>query len=90
MPDKSNTSPSYWKKTIMGINDRKVLEYIQDQVRLRLDHARADHKLTKPEPKKSKGSSVGYYGDDMPPRKLKPMSIKMLTEAGKDKEEPVY
>jgi len=91
MPDKTNTSASYWKKTIMGINDRRILEYIQDQVRIRLDHARADHNLTKPEPKKGKDGSVPYSSSyDTTPRKLKPLSMDKLLDAGKDKDEPVY
>lgn len=89
MPDKNNTDSSYWKRTIMGINDRKILEYIQDQVRLRLDHDRAEENLEKSE-KKVRTGEIKSEPYTPPRRKLKPLDMDKLMEAGKDKEEQVY
>ncbi len=90
MPDKDNTSSSYWKKAIFAIDDRKLLNYIQDQIRLRLDHDRAEENLEKSEKKIKSGKIAEPYGYKPPRNKLKPMSMEMLSKAGEDKEEAVY
>ena len=70
-----NINHDQWRAKIMQITDKKLLEYIRDQVGIRLDMGRADHNITKPESKKSdKGSTSPLY--DTPPRKLAP--IKMM------------
>ncbi len=71
----------------MSITDRKLLEYIQDQCRIRLDIARADHNMTKPEPKKDKKSLIDSSYSP-PPRKLKP--IKMTAPKQEEEEEQYY
>ncbi len=74
-----------WQKKIMAINDRKLLEYIQDQCRIRLDIARADYNMEKPESKKEKSTDpISSYG--LPPRKLKP--VKMVPQ--EEEEEQYY
>lgn len=64
---------NYWKKTIMSIDNRKILEYIQDLCRARLDVGRADAKVEEPV-KKTKKGEFPYYNDNMTV-KLKPMHI---------------
>jgi len=78
-----NSNHEMWRSRIMGITDRKLLEYIQDQCRIRLDIARADHNITKPEPKKS--NKDPYSITHEPPRKLKP--IKMSAPKEEDEEQ---
>lgn len=74
MPNPKKTDKSYWKETIMAIDNRKVLEYIRDLVDARITVGRADHKYNKPESKK-KGDGkldVNSYSYDPPPE-MEPM-----------------
>ncbi len=69
-----NSQHQLWQSRIMAINDRKLLEYIQDMARIRLDHARAQENLDKPEKSnKETGSPTSSY--EPPPRKLKPLKM---------------
>jgi len=81
-----NSQQEIWRSRIMAVTDRKLLEYIQSQCNIRLDIARADHNMTKPEPKKSdKNSTMPSSPYDTPPRKLAP--IKMVAKSDNDGDE---
>ena len=76
--DKEEKIPNgagHWKSTIMGINDRKILNYIQDLVRIRLDHADADERLNASD-KRMKSNMPTHTSSYQPPkRKLKPLNL---------------
>ena len=84
----ANVKHEQWRSRIMGIDDRKLLEYIQDQCRIRLDIARADHNMTKPESKKSSKGMPLSDTYSPPPRKLAP--IKMVAKSDNDGDEEQY
>lgn len=59
---------SYWKKLILEVDDRKILEYIKSLCEARMQIGRADHEATS-KTKKDKYGSV--YTP--PPQQMKPI-----------------
>ncbi len=75
-----------WQSRIMQINDRKLLEYIRDMVGIRLDHARAQENLDKPEKSnKEPGQPVSTY--EPPSRKLKPLKMTPVAQDNETEEQ---
>lgn len=67
-----------WKKEILAINDRDLLDYIRQLVQARLDIGRAHHQINKAAEKPKKGNPVpeDYRG----PKKLPPMMASVEPE----------
>lgn len=88
MPDAKNTDKDYWKETILAINDAKILSYIQELCRTRLDIGNADKKMEGERPFNSYdyGNPPSVMkGEDEPKSspKLEPI-MKMKTEKEED------
>lgn len=61
-----------WKKLILGIDNRKLLDYICSLCNARTSIGRADHEVSKKDKKAGEKDTIGSY-DYNGPAKLKPI-----------------
>jgi len=86
MPNAKSTDKDYWKETILAINDAKILSYIQELCRTRLDIGNADKKMDGERPFNSYDygmpsvPSIKGEKEAKPSPKLEPI-MKMKSEA---------
>lgn len=69
-----DTFKEKWKSLILGINDKREIEYIQSLCRARVDLAEAEYRLEKVDKKIKEGPQVvsEYHS---PPNKMKPFTM---------------
>lgn len=68
----SKTDISKWRKMILAIDNRKLLDFICTTARTRIDIGRADHEVTK-KPEKGKNGIGPSYDSYNGPVKMKPI-----------------